>query len=101
MPMPEPKIFERIENELDQILDRTRRNYQDALEIIRDIEVDDLSPESREQLYGQIHAFREMVRILSPDFQKKLMVETAKLRRALSPGEVLRLLYRVDEVYLP
>jgi hypothetical protein len=98
MPMPETKMLDRIENELDQILDRTRRNYQDALEIIRDIELDDLSPESRERLYGQIHALREMVRILSPEFQKKLMVETAKLRRGLSPTEVLRLVYGVDEL---
>ena len=98
MPMPETKILDRIENELDQILDRTRRNYQDALEIIRELELEDLSPESREQLYSQIHAFREMVRILSPDFQKKLMVETAKLRRALSPTEVVRLLYGVAEL---
>jgi hypothetical protein len=98
MPMPEPKILDPIENDLDQILDGTRRNYQDALEIIQNLEVDDLSPESREELYGQIHTFREMVRILSPDFQKKLMVETAKLRRALSPTEVLRLLYGVDEL---
>jgi len=98
MPIPETKVLDRIENQLDQILDRTRRNYQDALEIIRDIELDDLSPESREQLYGQIHTLREMVRILSPDFQKKLMVETAKLRRALSPTEVIRLLYGVDEL---
>lgn len=96
--MPETKILDRIENELDQILDRTRRNYQDALEIIRDIEPNDLSPERREQLYGQIHALREMVRILRPDFQQKLMVETAKLRRALSPTEVVRVLYGVDKL---
>jgi hypothetical protein len=96
--MPETKILDRIENELDQILDRTRRSYQDALEIIRDLKPDDLSPEKHEQLNGQIHALREMVRILSPDFQKKLMAETAKLRRALSPAEVVRLLYGVDEL---
>ena len=55
-----------------------------ALEIIGDIELNDLSPEIREQLYDQIHTLREIVRLLSPDFEEKVIVETAKLGRALS-----------------
>jgi hypothetical protein len=50
-----------------------------------------------EQVHDQIHTLREMVRILSPDFEKKLMVQTAKLGHALSRDEVLSLLYGLDE----
>ena len=91
---------ERARKELEQVFERMRRNCESALEIMRGIEVDDLSPESREQLCGQIHTLREMVRILSPDFEKKLMVETDKLGRGLSPDEARCLLYGLDELYL-
>ena len=39
-----------------------------------------------------------MVRILSPDFEKKLMVEAEKLDRGLTPGEVRCLLYGIPEL---
>ena len=82
-------------NELEQIFERMRWNCEAALEIIRNIDLNDLSPESRESLCGQIHTLREMVRILSPNFEKKLMVETEKLGRGLSPNEVRCLLYGI------
>jgi hypothetical protein len=63
----------------------------------RHIDLAGLSPEIGEQVHSQIHTLREMVRILSPDFEKKLMVETAKLRRGLSREEALRLLYGLGE----
>jgi hypothetical protein len=78
-------FLSRASNELEEISGRMRRNCEGALEIIRNIGLDDLSPESREWLCGQIHTLREMVRILSPNFEKKLMVETEKLGRGLSP----------------
>jgi hypothetical protein len=82
-------------SELEEISERMRRNCEAALEIIRNIDLDDLSPESRECLCGQIHTLREMVRILSPNFEKKLMLETEKLGRGLSPHEVRCLLYGI------
>lgn len=94
----ERNIAERARKEFEQILERMRRNSEHALEIIRDIELDDLSPESREQLCGQIHTLREIVRILSPDFEKKLMVETDKLGRDISPDEARCLLYGIAEL---
>jgi hypothetical protein len=97
MPAPEPNILDRGEKELEQIFERTRRNCEDALAIVRHINLEELSPENREHICGKIHTLREMVRILSPDFEKKLMVETAKLRRGLSREEALRLLYGLDE----
>ena len=75
-----------------------RQNCEQALRIIRDIDLDDLSPENREQLYGQIHTLREIVRILSPDFEKKLIIETEKVGRDLSPDEVRCLLYGIAEL---
>jgi hypothetical protein len=75
MPRIETNILERATKECERIFERMRQNCEQALEIIRDMDLDDLSPESREQLDGQIHTLREMVRILSPDFEKKLMVE--------------------------
>ena len=98
MPDVETKILERATKECEQIFDRMRRNCEAALEIIRDIELDDLSPESREQLYDRIHTLREMVRILSPDFQKKLMAEAEKLDRRLSPDEVRCPLYGIADL---
>ena len=68
------------------------------MKFIRGIELDDLSPESREQIYCQIHTLREIVRILSSDFEKKLLVATAKSGRALSREEVIALLYGLDEL---
>ena len=75
-----------------------RRNCESALEILRGIELDGLSPEVREQLCDRIQTFREIVRILSPDFEKKLMLETDKLGRGLSPEEVRCLLYGLAEL---
>ena len=60
--------------------------------------LEELSPQDREYICGQIHTRREMARILSPDFEKKLMVEAAKLGRDLSREEALRLLYGLDEL---
>jgi hypothetical protein len=82
-------------SELEEISERMRRNCEAAVEIIRNIDLDDLSPESRECLCGQIHTLREMVRILSPNFEKKLMLETEKLGRGLSSYEVRCLLYGI------
>ena len=94
----EADILFRGNNDVEQILDRMRRNCEHALEIIRDTDPDDLSAESREQLYGQIHTLREIVRLLSPDFEQTVIVKTAKLGRALSRQEVLGLLYGLDEL---
>ena len=74
-----------------------RRNCKAALEIIQGIEMQDLSLDSREQLYDRIHTLREIVRILSPDFEKKLLVATAKSGHGLSREEVIALLYGLDE----
>jgi aspartyl/asparaginyl-tRNA synthetase len=97
MPSPETNILDRAESEVEQIFERMRRHCERALAILRDINLDELSPENREQVHRQIHALREFVRILSPDFEKKLMVEAAKLGRDLSREEALRLLYGLDE----
>ena len=94
----ETNIVERATNEIEQIYERMNRNCEVALEIIQGIEMEDLSLESREQLYGQIHTLREIVRILSPDFEKKLLLATAKSGRALSREEVIALLYGLDEL---
>ena len=75
-----------------------RLNCEVALEIIRGIDLHGLNPASRERLYSQIHTLREIVRILSPEFEKKLMVATAMSGRDLSPEEVLSLLYGLDEL---
>jgi hypothetical protein len=91
-------VLFRGNNELEQILGRMRWNCEHALQVIRDTDPEDLSAESREQLYGQIHTLREIVRLLSPDFEQKVIVKTAKLGRALSREEVLGLLYGLDEL---
>ena len=98
VPDLERTISFRANNELEQIFERMRRNYEAALEIIRIMDLDDLSPESREWSCGQIHTLREMVRILSPNFEKKLMAETEKLGRRLSPDEVRCVLYGIAEL---
>jgi hypothetical protein len=97
MPNPETNVLDRSEKELEQIFERIGRNCEHALAIFRHIKLEELSTENRERVYSQIHTLREMARILSPDFEKKLMVETAKLGRALSRGEVKSLLYGLDE----
>jgi hypothetical protein len=58
----------------------------------------DLSLESGEQLYGRIHTLREIVRTLSSDFEKMLMVETETLGCGLSPDEVRSPLYGVAKL---
>ena len=98
MPKHETGVLSRANNELEQILDRMRRNCEAALEILRDIEMDGLSPQSREQLYDRVHTLREMVRILSPDFEEKLMVETERLGRGLSPHEIRCVLYGIPQL---
>ena len=98
MPGLERTISFRASNELEQIFERMRRNCEAALEIIRDIELDDLRPQSRERLCDRVHTLREIVRMLSPEFEKKLMVATAKAGRDLSPQDVLSLLYGLDEL---
>jgi hypothetical protein len=97
MPTPEKNVLDRSQKELEQTFERMGRNCEDALAVLRHINLDEVSPENREQVHDQIHTLREMVRILSPDFEKKLMVETAKLGRALSRDEVQTLLYGLDE----
>jgi hypothetical protein len=91
MPTPEKNVLDRSQKELEQTFERMVRNCEDALAILRHINLDELSPENREQVHDRIHTLREMVRIFSPDFEKKMMVQTAKLRRALSRDEVLSL----------
>ena len=73
MPAPETNILDRGEKELEQIFERMRRNCEDALAILRHINLEELSTENREHVYSQIHTLREMVRIFSPDFEKKLI----------------------------
>jgi hypothetical protein len=90
-------ILDRAENELEQIFERMRRHCESALGIFRHINLDELSPENREHICDRIHTLREMARILSPDFEKKLMIETDKLGRALSRDEAQTLLYGLDE----
>ena len=97
MPTPETNTLDRAESEVEQIFERMRRHCEGALAIFRHINLDELSPENREQVHRQIHMLREMFRILSPDFEKQMMVETAKLGRDLSREEALRLLYGLDE----
>jgi hypothetical protein len=97
MPNSQTNIFDGAENELEEIFKRMRRNCEEARAIFRHIDLDKLSPKKREQVSSQIHTLREMVRILRPEFGKKLTVETAKLRRALSRDEVLSLLYGLEE----
>ena len=95
------KIAEHLipsDSELEQIFERMRLNCELALEIIRRLDLDHLDPASRERLYDQIHTLREIVRILSPEFEKKLMVETEKRGRGLSPDEARYLLYGMDEL---
>jgi aspartyl/asparaginyl-tRNA synthetase len=72
MPTPETNILDQAENELEKIFKRMRRNCEEALELLRHINLEELSPEQREQIHLRIHTLREMVRILSPDFEKKL-----------------------------
>lgn len=98
MPNPETNILSRANNELEQILERIRLNCEVALEIMQGVEMQDLSLESREQLYGRIHTLREIVRTLSSDFEKKLMKATTKFGRGLSSDEVRSLLYGVAEL---
>ena len=88
----ETNILESATKECEWIFERMRQNCEDALEIIRDMDLGDLSAES-EQLHGRIHTLREIVRILSCDFEKKLKVETEKLGRRLSLSEARCLLY--------
>jgi len=52
------------------------------------VNLEELSPQDREYICGQIHTLREMARILSPDFEKKLTVQVAKQGRALSRVQV-------------
>jgi hypothetical protein len=91
----ETNILSRANEELEQFFERMRRNCERALEIIQDTEKDDLSSKSCEQLYGRIHVLCEMLAILSPGFEKKLMVETEKLGPGVSPDDVRFLLYGV------
>jgi hypothetical protein len=74
-----------------------RRNCERALAILWNINLDELCPEDREQAHHQMHTLSEIVRIPSPEFEKQLMVETAKLRRDLTREEALGLLYGLDE----
>jgi hypothetical protein len=97
MPNPETNILSRANNEAEQTLGRVSRNCEHSWQVIRDADSVDLSPESREQLYGLIHTLREIVRLLRPDFEQKVIVKTAKLGRALSREEVLDLFYGLDE----
>jgi hypothetical protein len=98
MPDLERTILFQANNDLEQIFDRMSRNCEAALEIIQDIELDDLSAQSRERLCDRVHTIREIVRVLSPGFENKLMVETEKLGRGLSPDEVRCLLYGIPEL---
>jgi hypothetical protein len=91
-------ILFRANTELEQLYERMSRNCNVALEIIQGMEMQDLSPESREQLYSRVHTLREIVRILSSDFEEKLLVATARSGRALSRDEVILLLYGLDEL---
>ena len=84
--------------ELEQTFERMRLNCELALEIIRRLDLNRLNPASRERLYSQIHTLREIVRILSPDFEKKLMAALAVSGRDLSPEEILSLFYGLDEL---
>jgi hypothetical protein len=88
----------RGDSELEQTFERMRLNCELALEIIRRLDLNRLNPASRERLYSQIHTLREIVRILSPEFEKKLIVATAVSSRDLSQEEVLSLLYGLDEL---
>ncbi|PWT84184.1 MAG: hypothetical protein C5B58_05115 [Acidobacteria bacterium] len=98
MATPETNILSRGNKELEQVFERMRLNCEVALELIRGIDLHRLNPASRERMYSQIHTIREIVRILSPEFEKKLMVATAMSGRDLSPEEVLSLLYGLDEL---
>jgi hypothetical protein len=64
-------ILDLAQNEHKQILERMRRNCERALAIFWNINLDELCPEDREQAYHQIHTLREIVRILSPEFEKQ------------------------------
>jgi hypothetical protein len=88
----------RGDSELEQTFERMRLNCELALEIIRRLDLNRLNPASRERLYSQIHTLREIVRILSPEFEKKLILATAASGRDLSHEEVLSLLYGLDEL---
>ena len=98
MPDLETTILLRGNHELEQIFERMRRNCEQALEIIRDIERDDLSPQSRQRLCDRVHTLREIVRILTPDFEKKPTVETEKRGRGLSADEARCLPYGMDQL---
>ena len=78
-------ILFRANHELEQIFERMRRNCEQALEIIRDIKRDDLSPQSRQRLCDRVHTLREIVKILTPDFEKELTAETEKRPVAYPP----------------
>jgi hypothetical protein len=93
MPAVETNILESVTKECEGIFERMRRDCEDALEIIRDMDLGDLSAESREQLHDRIHTLREIVRMLSCDFEDKLKAETEKLGRGLSLAEARCLLY--------
>jgi hypothetical protein len=97
MRTPETNILDRAKSEVEQIFERMRRHCEGALAIFRHINLGELSPEDREQAHHQIHTLREIVRILSSEFEEKLMVETAKLGRDLSRDEAQTLLYGLDE----
>jgi hypothetical protein len=94
----ETDVLSRANNELGQVFERTKLNCELALEIIRRLDLEHLNPASRERLYSQIHTLREIVRILSPEFEKQLMVATAMAGRDLTPEEVLNLFYGLDEI---
>jgi hypothetical protein len=98
MAAPETNTLSRGNNEVEQTFERMKLNCELALEIIRRLDLDHLNPVSGERLYSQIHTLREIVRILSPEFEKKLIVATAVSGRDLSPEEVLSLFYGLDEL---
>jgi hypothetical protein len=93
----ERNVLDRAENELERICEQMRRNCEDALELLGHIDLEELSPENRERVHCRIHTLREIVRIFRPDFEKKLMVEMDRLRRALSRDEAKTLFYGLDE----
>jgi hypothetical protein len=93
----ETNVLDQAESELEQIFERMGRNCEGALELFRHVNLEELSPQDREYICGQIHTLREMARILSRDFEKKLTVQVAKQGRALSRDEVQTLLYGLEK----
>jgi hypothetical protein len=89
---------DRATKECEQAFERIRQNCEQALTIFRQIKLEELSAEKYERAISQIHALREMVRILSSDFGNQLMVQAAKLRRPLSRQEASALLYDLGAV---